>query len=499
MAVSNPGGHEAACESAMDAISVSGCTDSEGDAAMLQITENMKWQGAQDGVPTKTRAESKPRKQHVSGYRRIDEHLSNKTNHLVKSDHKEEVNISTSPSRSHRRNQSATFAKTKYKQDAGSAHVEVQVDIATLPEILSVCMLLFVPLMMGWAYYFHQEAASCAQPGLYLFMIQLSVLATTVGGILVNQSLSILMRAPMSLTCVQAFSMFTIFACTVLAQQVRNAFCQEPAGAEQAKPLEDGVCRQLLMWTPAAFCFSVYQIADHLVSNDCSLSERTVFSNVNPVITLLLETGLSPFLQAHASERASASFSSRMALSLTVFGAFLFALNYPDFSWLGIEVSIFCSMACVIYRVAQRYILDHIRQASSIVLVSWDGLILTLPTFALSLRETTGYWQLTDKTAWDVWLSDSSIVAMLALSFLFSGLGHFCSLQLMKVGTATLAVVMGNIGTSMCLFQGLLFFGDGENISPYVFIGICFSIAGGFWYAACQWLADSDKASSCTV
>eukprot|EP00930_Biecheleria_cincta_P028967 TRINITY_DN20161_c0_g2_i1.p1 TRINITY_DN20161_c0_g2~~TRINITY_DN20161_c0_g2_i1.p1 ORF type:complete len:536 (-),score=71.23 TRINITY_DN20161_c0_g2_i1:27-1433(-) len=455
------------------------------------MLQTMSWQGAQEERPTKTGKESELRKGNVSQSPKIEEHIKKTNEILSKSGQKKESNISAKPSRSHRRNQSATFAKTKYTHDVGGTDIEVTVDIATTHDIISVYMLLFVPLIMGWAYYFHQ-ATSCSQPGLYLLLLQFSVLATTVGGLLVNQSLSVLMRAPMSLTCVQAFSMFAMFSCAVLAQQVRNGLCPDPSGAAPGKP-GDGIRRQLLMWSPAALCFSLYQVADHLVFNECSLSERTIFSNLNPALTLLLEASLSPVLQAHVSDRTSASYSSRMALFLTVFGALLFGVNDPDFTWLGIEVSICSSVAHVIYRVAQRYILDRIQQASTIVLVSWDGFLLALPTFALSLRETTGYWYLTDTKAWEVWLSDSSIVTMLALSLLNFGMAHFFAIQLTKVGTATLTVVMGNIGASICLFQGLVFFGDEVFKTPYMFIGICFSIAGGFWYAACQWLADSNK------
>ena len=66
-------------------------------------------------------------------------------------------------------------------------------------------------------------------------------------------------------------------------------------------------------------------------------------------------------MQRHdRSEKAAASFASKMALALKVFGATVFALQYPDFNAKGMEVSTYYVISMVIYRLVQRCILGHI-------------------------------------------------------------------------------------------------------------------------------------------
>eukprot|EP00440_Ansanella_granifera_P014872 gb/GFBE01016167.1/.p1 GENE.gb/GFBE01016167.1/~~gb/GFBE01016167.1/.p1 ORF type:complete len:516 (+),score=111.33 gb/GFBE01016167.1/:1-1548(+) len=367
----------------------------------------------------------------------------------------------------------APFASAAYKKNA-TDDFEVTVRIATPTDIISVYLLLYVPLLMAWSYYFYQ-AAGIHQAQLYLLLVQLSFGALTIGSVVTNQSLSVLMKAPMALTSIQAFSMFMLAGLGAIAQHFRRG---DP---EDSRPSAKEVADSVYRWTPASLGFLLFQLADHFVSYECSLSERTVFGNVAPVLGLTAEFCLSAVLAPRATDSSSASFSSRMALFLTIFGALLFGLQYPDFTWTGARVSSFFVAAHVVYRMLQRYLIDQVQAAPTLMLVCWDGFVLMVPSLILSIGEIPDFWQ-----SWSIWLANPSIVVMLVLSMLTFGMGHWVALLIMKASTATLTMVVANIASSACVVQGIVFFGDDDFQKPLVIVGILVSIAGGFWYSAIQ-------------
>ena len=51
-------------------------------------------------------------------------------------------------------------------------------------------------------------------------------------------------------------------------------------------------------------------------------------------------------------------------------------------------------------------------------------------------------------------------------------------------------MVIGNIATTLCLVQGILFFGDRDFQQPLTVVGMMINLFGGLWYAKNQ---DSDR------
>merc|ERR1719191_1493693 len=102
--------------------------------------------------------------------------------------------------------------------------------------------------------------------------------------------------------------------------------------AIQRKPLDlETAWWPLIMWGMVAVMFTTYQLLNHLVAFYCSLAERTVFTNLCPVVSLTFEATVMP-----KNLRASVSFRSKLALGLLVFGAIMFSIQYPDFTLMGI-------------------------------------------------------------------------------------------------------------------------------------------------------------------
>ena len=191
-----------------------------------------------------------------------------------------------------------------------------------------------------------------------------------------------------------------------------------------------------------------HQLADHYEANFCSLSERTVFGNLAPVLGLFFEVSLSSVMQRRASDKTAASLSSKMALALKVFGASIFALQYPDFNTRGLEVSTFFIISMVIYRLVQRLMLGHV-QSPLCVLASIDAVVCFLVSAALTKNEVDDL-----PASLRLWWNNASITVMLALSFVTFSVGHWATLHLVNTDTATATMVISNIASGFSVFQG---------------------------------------------
>ena len=202
--------------------------------------------------------------------------------------------------------------------------------------------------------------------------------------------------------------------------------------------------------SPARFR-GIYQLADHLEANYCSLSERTVFGNLAPVFGLILEVAMAPCLLKRGSETAFTSFASKAALSLKVFGATIFALQYPDFNLMGMEVSALFVSTMVAYRLTQRFLLDRTQESPVALLTMADAVI------SLGISGIMSSMELQDlHESLGLWMNDPSISVMLLLSFFTFSIGHWATLHLVKNDTATATMVIQNVSSGFSVIQGHL-------------------------------------------
>lgn len=204
-------------------------------------------------------------------------------------------------------------------------------------------------------------------------------------------------------------------------------------------------------------------MADHLEANYCSLSERTVFGNLAPVFGLMLEVSMTPCLKHRGTEAASTSLASKSALGLKVFGAMVFALQYPDFNDIGMEVSCLFVTTLVGYRLTQRFLLDRTSESPVALLTMVDAIV------SVCISATFSYVEIDDMHhSMQLWMNDPSIVIMLLLSFCTFSLGHWTTLHLVKNDTATSTMVIANVSSGFCVIQG-----RPANLSN---LSLCFSL-----------------------
>lgn len=333
----------------------------------------------------------------------------------------------------------------------------VAASIASPSTILSTFILIYVPLAMAWSFYFHHGK----QQVHYALLLPVTYCLIQIGQDLVNQSLALALKSPMAITLLQSGAMMIITGVWTLV-------------VEMPTVLRLGM-EPLRAWMPTALLFAVYQLVNHLVWWRCSLSERTVFTNITPAATLVFELLLlAPTLKGGPP----GSFRAKMALTLMVAGAVLFSIQYPDFTFAGISVASLMVMTTIPYRLSQRFYFSQRPYMPVVFLAFIDSFILFGPAFAMSKSNLDHFW-----ATLFMWFEQPSIVIMLVSSiFAFTG-HHIVSLMMLREGSATSYLVFNNLANFVVVGMGITFFGDKVMQTPLVMTGLTICLGSGLWYA----------------
>lgn len=362
------------------------------------------------------------------------------------------------------------FVTADYEANSSNRGIEVQVDIelAAASQILWVFVLLWVPLLVAWLFWFYQERHKGNQSLLYQPLLQFSVGALTISSVIGNQSLSILTRAPMALTFFQSL-MSVVVGVVLWACQVWNA--------PGAQPPAEQIWFGLLRWLPCATGFACYQVTDHFVSNTASISERVIFGNLVPVLAWSAE---STFPHIFKTDR-EASLSAKAALFTTVCGATFFVIEDPLLAPLGVGACCFSGIVLVAYRLVQRGTLVKTVDIPVACLLAFDSLVSC--TIARLLFGSADSAALKD---WKLWCETPQVLLLLLLSGIGTGFGHFAVILCLQNCSATLTMVVCNIASMMCLVQGAMLFNEEESQHLMSIVGMFVNLTGGIWYATSQ-------------
>lgn len=329
------------------------------------------------------------------------------------------------------------------------------VDVASPFHITSIYMVLFVPVAVAWAMYFNEGQ----QAYHYAWLLPFTMCAMSIGQDLVNQSLTLILEAPNAISAIQGFSM-SVATCIWIWFVDWSAV--------RAIPLSN-----LTNWWGVAVFFAVYQLVNHLVYATCSLSERTVITNLTPLVSLGLERLVMP-----VGLKPSITFSSKLALGLMVIGAVLFSLQSPDFSIKGISIALLLLITMVPYRIAQRQFLAGGPSIPLATLACIDGFVLGVPSVIISIVRNVHFWNVVETS------TEIPVSIMLVLSIMtFVGL-HISGLAMLRIGSATTYLVFSNIASLVTIFLGIVFFGDHALATTLACIGLFANVASGIWYSA---------------
>jgi hypothetical protein len=166
-----------------------------------------------------------------------------------------------------------------------------------------------------------------------------------------------------------------------------------------------------------------------------------------------------------------------MALTTMVMGAFLFSIQYPDFTREGVVAAGSMIFVLVPYRLLQRSFLGECLSVPVSILGAFDGFFLLIPALIISVVDQQDHWE-----EWNTWMRNPSVVLMLALSILSFTANHICGLLMLRLGSATYFLIFQNIACFMVVGLGITVFGDNVS-SPLVVVGILICLFGGLWYA----------------
>jgi len=341
--------------------------------------------------------------------------------------------------------------------EVGSVSTAVMVSVATPDSILIVFSIIFAPVAVGWLAWLQTGRPE----SLYLMLLPLSLCSTMIADNFVQKALAVLTDAPMVLTAVQSFFMGILGLLWSIVQFYR----EDLSLRELKKPLQ--------LWVIVAVMFTVYQLLNHLVALFCSLSERTVFMNLCPVFSLIIETTLMP-----QKLQVTTSASSKTALAMMVVGALIFSAAYPDLTLIGSLVGLVMTFCVVPYRLAQRYVLTECLGLPLMLLVFYDGLFLAVPSSIIAAHDQPHFW-----TSFSGWIQDPSVPVMLVLSLCTFSLNHICALLLLRVSSATSLQVLQNFSNFLVVGLGVIFFRDKVLDSPLVSCGVIICLFGGLWYS----------------
>lgn len=347
--------------------------------------------------------------------------------------------------------------RTEVRAEGGRTGTTVTLDVASPNVIVSVYLLMYVPIAMGWMALWkfgNQEAH-------YMIMLPITLCTLIVGLDLINQSLSIVMDSPMAITAIQGVALAGITGVWTLITE-----CRRPS-------VVGTMMWPLLTWGIVALMFTLFQLINHQVSYWCSLSERTVFTNLCPVASMFVEMTL-----MSKNMKVTVTFWSKMALSTMVLGALLYSIQYPDFTPSGVLFA--CLMVAVIipYRLLQRFLLAKCANLPLPLLAFSDGVFLIVPSSIISATQQDHFW-----SAWSSWFSHPSICLMLLFSLIIFTGNHMVGLMMLRIGSATNYLVFHNLANFLVVTMGILFFGDDISSSPLELLGLIISLLGGLWYA----------------
>jgi len=297
----------------------------------------------------------------------------------------------------------------------------------------------------------------------YTCLLPISLVVFLIGFDTANQSLSALTNVPMAITALHAL-------CMGLSMGVWSLMAER----RRLKDMEPSVWRKWTRWIPVLFFFTAYQMMNHLVSYNCSLSERIIFLNLCPLVSLLMETLVMP-----ADCRPRVSHSAKLALALMAVGAVLFTMHKDDFTMRGFLTASSFVLVIVPYRVYQRWaITSPCRDFPVGILAAFDGLALFTPSSIVAVSRNDNL-----KTLLLEFFGTFSVFLIFFMTVVsFVGV-HLLGLLVMRIGPATSYLVYTNLANFALVVCSWMIFQENIAQSVVMVIGLLLSLLSGVWYA----------------
>jgi len=350
------------------------------------------------------------------------------------------------------------FAVIKAHNYLAQNTTTVEVHIATPSQILCVFAFLYLPLSIVWAVFLYKGSPE----RWYLVLLPFTLCTMSVGMQMVNQSLAALMDAPASIIFIQAACLCFVAGIWSLGSELRR-----PSLGRQ-------LSFAMVLWASAAVMYALHEWLGRLVAHRASVCERSLFVQLCPVLSHLVEEVGVP----RGKNGGRSLIGARLALAAFVSGAVLFSLQMPDMTFEGIAWVCILAAQAAPFRLLQRWLLLKWQDLPIPVLACYDAAVLLASAAGVSASSQQEHtWE-----SWQYWVSNDSIMCMLVLSVVtFSG-HHICELALLRMTTASATLVFGNLSSVVLVAVAMVFFGEHAWSSHCAVIGMLVTLAGSLWY-----------------
>lgn len=396
---------------------------------------------------------------------------SKDTNDGPKVDEKTEVTTKTENS-THHIHQAAAWnaSKGEYRHDLVKADRKMKKTQTRIASEVYVQVWFALLLILLWA-----VSYSCPDiKWLQMAILPITLCTFLIAQDLANQSLVFITKSPFGITACQSLFMTVVAAAWCVRVERPN--------------LQDSGLRVYAPWLTVAALFALYQMSAHIVSARCSLSERTVFSNMIPAVTVVVETFVMP-----AGCKPYVNVSTGLALFMLVVGAVMFisgpheeetpseladAVSVGEYTAEGTLVAVLMVAIAVPYRLSERYQLWAGKSIRLGVLLFIDGIGAAAFCTLLAFYEEEGlmnnllFWL---QHPWLFVLFIFSCVAFLG--------SHVCAMLLLRTNTTTAYVVFLSLVGFLEVACGVFLYDDPILRDPRACIGLSVSLGSGLWYS----------------
>lgn len=320
---------------------------------------------------------------------------------------------------------------------------------------LETCIPLAGVLALAWAFYFVRKDFFHAEGIPYLILVSLSFSATSISMHTLNKVCVSLTGAPSTLTTIQMAMTVVI----TLALQGREVLQADR--------------RKLFRWMIVPVVYAGMLNSSLFGYKYLSLSLVTVFRNLSPLVTMLVEGVI-----MDAQHKPRVTLPVVLSLLMMVVGALIFSLGQAGSTALGFGLVALNTLLAIGDRVLQRRLLvAECKDLPLSACMTVNNLFGILPTFAMAVatHEVDGYHS--HHLAW----ADPATLVLIGLSGCMGmGIG-FYGLMCQKAMTATSFQVLQNMSKVAVVAVGVFVFGDRLD-SPARLGGMGLSLIGSAAY-----------------
>jgi drug/metabolite transporter (DMT)-like permease len=310
-------------------------------------------------------------------------------------------------------------------------------------------------LAVAWTLYYLKKDAFHIKGVPYMILVTLSFAVCSASMHVLNKECVSLTAGPSTLTAIQ-------MAMTVVITMAFNS--REVMEADRKK---------LLRWCIVPVIYAAMLNSSLLGYQYLSLSLVTVFRNLSPLVTMMVEGAI-----MDAKDAPTVTPPVVGSLMMMVAGAVMFAHGQVESTKIGLCIVALNTLLAIGDRLLQRRLLvaecKDLPLSACMVLNNTLGMVPTL-IMAFTMHEVQGYEA--HRAHW----TDPATLVLVALSGCMGmGIG-FSGLMCQKVMTATSFQVLQNSSKLAVVVSGVYIFGD-SMASPSCASGMALSLLGSLFY-----------------